>query len=51
MLSLFCPQTCPRSKDPVWSQAFSFFVHSVTSEQLHLKVGLKLGSWNELRRV
>ncbi|XP_045713080.1 extended synaptotagmin-3 [Phyllostomus hastatus] len=34
----YTSKTCPRSKDPVWSQAFSFFVHSVTSEQLHLKV-------------
>ncbi|OWK05736.1 hypothetical protein Celaphus_00012972, partial [Cervus elaphus hippelaphus] len=31
-------KTCPRSKDPVWSQVFSFFVHSVAAEQLHLKV-------------
>ncbi|XP_057595541.1 extended synaptotagmin-3 isoform X4 [Hippopotamus amphibius kiboko] len=31
-------KTCPRSKDPVWSQVFSFFVHSVATEQLHLKV-------------
>ncbi|XP_054451808.1 extended synaptotagmin-3 [Pteronotus mesoamericanus] len=34
----YTSKTCPRSKDPVWSQAFSFFVHSVASEQLHLKV-------------
>ncbi|XP_036995323.2 extended synaptotagmin-3 [Artibeus jamaicensis] len=34
----YTSKTCPRSKDPVWSQAFSFFVHSVTTEQLHLKV-------------
>nr|XP_012306540.1 extended synaptotagmin-3 isoform X3 [Aotus nancymaae] len=31
-------KTCPHSKDPVWSQAFSFFVHNVATEQLHLKV-------------
>ncbi|ELW48584.1 Extended synaptotagmin-3 [Tupaia chinensis] len=31
-------QTCPHSKDPVWSQAFSFFVRSVAAEQLHVKV-------------
>ncbi|XP_058151020.1 extended synaptotagmin-3 [Dasypus novemcinctus] len=31
-------KTCPHSKDPVWSQVFSFFVHSVAAEQLHLKV-------------
>ncbi|XP_036188319.1 extended synaptotagmin-3 isoform X7 [Myotis myotis] len=31
-------KTCPRSKDPVWSQVFSFFVCSVASEQLRLKV-------------
>ncbi|XP_058408218.1 extended synaptotagmin-3 isoform X1 [Diceros bicornis minor] len=31
-------KTCPRSKDPVWSQVFSFFVHNVAAEQLHLKV-------------
>ncbi|XP_003931019.1 extended synaptotagmin-3 isoform X2 [Saimiri boliviensis] len=31
-------KTCPHSKDPVWSQVFSFFVHSVATEQLHLKV-------------
>lgn len=43
-LSLFCLQTCPRSKDPVWSQAFSFFVQNVAAEQLNLKVCLKLGS-------
>lgn len=43
-LSLFCSQTCPHSKDPVWSQVFSFFVHSVAAEQLCLKVCLKLGS-------
>ncbi|XP_058408247.1 extended synaptotagmin-3 isoform X4 [Diceros bicornis minor] len=30
-------KTCPRSKDPVWSQVFSFFVHNVAAEQLHLK--------------
>ncbi|MXQ82344.1 hypothetical protein E5288_WYG011077 [Bos mutus] len=31
-------KTCPCSKDPVWSQVFSFFVHNVAAEQLHLKV-------------
>ncbi|XP_062971332.1 extended synaptotagmin-3 [Cynocephalus volans] len=31
-------KTCPHSKDPVWSQVFSFFVHSVAAEQLHVKV-------------
>ncbi|XP_074226744.1 extended synaptotagmin-3 isoform X2 [Camelus bactrianus] len=31
-------KTCPHSKDPVWSQVFSFFVHNVETEQLHLKV-------------
>ncbi|XP_040860235.1 extended synaptotagmin-3 isoform X2 [Ochotona curzoniae] len=31
-------KTCPHSKDPVWSQAFSFFVRDVAAEQLHLKV-------------
>ncbi|XP_054942920.1 extended synaptotagmin-3 isoform X4 [Physeter macrocephalus] len=31
-------KTCPHSKDPVWSQVFSFFVHNVAAEQLHLKV-------------
>ena len=40
-LSLFCSQTCPHSKDPVWSQVFSFFVHSVAAEQLCLKVCLE----------
>eukprot|EP00070_Physeter_catodon_P038292 XP_028345186.1 extended synaptotagmin-3 isoform X4 [Physeter catodon] len=30
-------KTCPHSKDPVWSQVFSFFVHNVAAEQLHLK--------------
>ncbi|XP_036706299.1 extended synaptotagmin-3 isoform X7 [Balaenoptera musculus] len=30
-------KTCPHSKDPVWSQVFSFFVHNVATEQLHLK--------------
>ncbi|XP_008150942.2 extended synaptotagmin-3 [Eptesicus fuscus] len=34
----YVSKTCPRSKDPVWSQVFSFFVGSVASEQLHLKV-------------
>ncbi|XP_059955602.1 extended synaptotagmin-3 isoform X2 [Mesoplodon densirostris] len=31
-------KTCPHSKDPVWSQVFSFFVYNVAAEQLHLKV-------------
>eukprot|EP00069_Balaena_mysticetus_P017175 bmy_10297T0 len=31
-------KTCLHSKDPVWSQVFSFFVHNVAAEQLHLKV-------------
>ncbi|KAM5293154.1 extended synaptotagmin-3 [Ctenodactylus gundi] len=34
----YTSKTCPQSKDPVWSQVFSFFVHSVAVEQLHLKV-------------
>ncbi|XP_037700076.1 extended synaptotagmin-3 isoform X1 [Choloepus didactylus] len=29
---------CPHSKDPVWNQVFSFFLHNVAAEQLHLKV-------------
>lgn len=51
-LSLFRSQTCPHSKDPVWSQVFSFFVHSVAAEQLCLKVCLKRGSadaWESAR--
>ncbi|XP_043853610.1 extended synaptotagmin-3 [Dromiciops gliroides] len=31
-------KTCANSKDPIWSQAFTFFVYSVAAEQLHLKV-------------
>ncbi|XP_027702229.1 extended synaptotagmin-3-like, partial [Vombatus ursinus] len=31
-------KTCANSKDPVWSQAFTFFVYSVATEQLYLKV-------------
>ncbi|KAG8511454.1 Extended synaptotagmin-3 [Galemys pyrenaicus] len=31
-------KTCPHNKDPVWSQVFSFFVHDVAAEQLHLEV-------------
>ncbi|XP_059018717.1 extended synaptotagmin-3 isoform X2 [Mustela lutreola] len=31
-------KTCPHSKDPVWSQVFSFFVSNVAAEELHLKV-------------
>ncbi|XP_032766074.1 extended synaptotagmin-3 [Rattus rattus] len=34
----FTSKTCPHSKDPVWSQVFSFFVHSVAAEQLCIKV-------------
>ncbi|ELK16701.1 Extended synaptotagmin-3 [Pteropus alecto] len=34
----YTSKTCPRSKDPVWSQAFSFFVQNVAAEQLNLKV-------------
>ncbi|XP_029409590.1 extended synaptotagmin-3 isoform X2 [Nannospalax galili] len=34
----FTSKTCPHSKDPVWSQVFSFFVNSVASEKLCLKV-------------
>uniref|UniRef100_A0A8C5KPD3 Extended synaptotagmin-3 n=1 Tax=Jaculus jaculus TaxID=51337 RepID=A0A8C5KPD3_JACJA len=34
----YTSKTCPHSKDPVWSQAFSFFVHSVAAEQLCLEV-------------
>nr|XP_048272958.1 extended synaptotagmin-3 isoform X1 [Myodes glareolus] len=34
----FTSKTCPHSKDPVWSQVFSFFVHSVAAEQLCLEV-------------
>ncbi|XP_060005744.1 extended synaptotagmin-3 isoform X2 [Lagenorhynchus albirostris] len=30
-------KTCRHSKDPVWSQVFSFFVRNVAAEQLHLK--------------
>ncbi|XP_067593799.1 extended synaptotagmin-3 isoform X3 [Pseudorca crassidens] len=30
-------KTCRHSKDPVWSQVFSFFVRNVATEQLHLK--------------
>lgn len=45
-----CPQTCPRSKDPVWSQVFSFFVGNVASEQLHLKVCWQLGCWVRAKR-
>lgn len=36
----------------MWSQVFSFFVHSVAAEQLCLKVCLKLGSvdsWEDSR--
>ena len=29
---------------------FSFFVHNVAAEQLHLKVCMKLGSWNRAQR-
>ncbi|KAM4821249.1 extended synaptotagmin-3 [Thomomys bottae] len=29
---------CPRSRDPVWSQAFSFLVHSVATQRLCLQV-------------
>ncbi|XP_023116295.2 extended synaptotagmin-3 isoform X4 [Felis catus] len=31
-------KTCPHTKDPVWSQVFSFFVYDVAAEELHLKV-------------
>ncbi|XP_058585991.1 extended synaptotagmin-3 isoform X2 [Neofelis nebulosa] len=31
-------KTCPHTKDPVWSQVFSFFVSNVAAEELHLKV-------------
>ncbi|XP_051841585.1 extended synaptotagmin-3 [Antechinus flavipes] len=31
-------KTCANSKDPIWSQTFTFFVYSVATEQLHLKV-------------
>uniref|UniRef100_A0A673TKX3 Extended synaptotagmin-3 n=1 Tax=Suricata suricatta TaxID=37032 RepID=A0A673TKX3_SURSU len=31
-------KTCPHTKDPVWSQAFSFFVCNVATEELRLKV-------------
>ncbi|XP_012580202.1 PREDICTED: extended synaptotagmin-3 isoform X2 [Condylura cristata] len=34
----YTSKTCPHSKDPVWSQVFSFFVHDVAAEQLHLEV-------------
>ncbi|XP_023116296.2 extended synaptotagmin-3 isoform X5 [Felis catus] len=30
-------KTCPHTKDPVWSQVFSFFVYDVAAEELHLK--------------
>lgn len=48
--SLFYPQTCPHSKDPVWSQMFSFFVYNVAAEELHLKVCLELGSWGKAKK-
>uniref|UniRef100_A0A8D0HB73 Extended synaptotagmin-3 n=1 Tax=Sphenodon punctatus TaxID=8508 RepID=A0A8D0HB73_SPHPU len=35
--SLF-PQTCNFTKDPVWGQAFTFFVHSALSQSLHLEI-------------
>ncbi|XP_039074126.1 extended synaptotagmin-3 [Hyaena hyaena] len=31
-------KTCPHTKDPVWSQVFSFFVCDVATEELRLKV-------------
>ncbi|XP_030740660.1 extended synaptotagmin-3 [Echinops telfairi] len=31
-------KTCHHSKDPVWGQVFSFFVHNVAAEELHVKV-------------
>ncbi|XP_007945732.1 extended synaptotagmin-3 [Orycteropus afer afer] len=34
----YTSKTCHHSKDPVWNQAFSFFVHNVAAEQLHVKV-------------
>ncbi|EMP38333.1 Extended synaptotagmin-3, partial [Chelonia mydas] len=30
--------TCNFSKDPVWGQAFTFFVHSAQSQSLHLEI-------------
>ncbi|XP_067405674.1 extended synaptotagmin-3 isoform X2 [Emydura macquarii macquarii] len=31
-------KTCNFSKDPVWGQAFTFFVHSACSQSLHLEI-------------
>uniref|UniRef100_A0A8D0C6G4 Extended synaptotagmin 3 n=1 Tax=Salvator merianae TaxID=96440 RepID=A0A8D0C6G4_SALMN len=31
-------QTCNFTKDPVWGQAFTFFVHSAASQSLHLEI-------------
>ncbi|XP_066477566.1 extended synaptotagmin-3 [Tiliqua scincoides] len=31
-------KTCKFTKDPVWGQAFTFFVHSAPSQSLHLEV-------------
>ncbi|XP_034641709.1 extended synaptotagmin-3 [Trachemys scripta elegans] len=31
-------KTCNFSKDPVWGQAFTFFVHSAQSQSLHLEI-------------
>ncbi|XP_044522614.1 extended synaptotagmin-3 [Gracilinanus agilis] len=31
-------KTCANSKDPVWGQAFTFFLYSVATEQFRLKV-------------
>nr|XP_056717137.1 extended synaptotagmin-3 [Euleptes europaea] len=31
-------KTCNFTKDPVWGQAFTFFVHSAPSESLHLEI-------------
>ncbi|KAH0621338.1 hypothetical protein JD844_022498 [Phrynosoma platyrhinos] len=31
-------KTCNFTKDPVWGQAFTFFVHSAASQSLHLEI-------------
>ncbi|KAJ6634008.1 hypothetical protein lerEdw1_014198, partial [Lerista edwardsae] len=35
-------KTCKFTKDPVWGQAFTFFVHSAPSQSLHLEVSFLL---------
>uniref|UniRef100_A0A8C0F7K9 Extended synaptotagmin-3 n=1 Tax=Bubo bubo TaxID=30461 RepID=A0A8C0F7K9_BUBBB len=34
---IFLSHTCNFSKDPMWGQAFTFFVHSAHSQSLHIK--------------